>query len=204
MAVRSALVALRVRIAKQAGSLLLVNTAGCGVLMGLGDIATQLLVHEKTDKVKLDWKRTGRMVVMGVALGPLFHGWYSMLDRYLPGRSLSTVAKKLVADQGVACPGFLLLFFGGMGLMEGQSQEEIKSEIKCKFVPLIIADCCFWPPMQAINFRFVPPQFRVLYVACCTLFWDGFLSYMKYKKFDEEDGNFLKKLLKSTPDSPSS
>jgi protein Mpv17 len=39
-----------------------------------------------------------------------------------------------------------------------------------------------WPAAQAINFLFLPPQFRVLYVGAVTLFWDSFLSYIKHER----------------------
>jgi protein Mpv17 len=43
------------------------------------------------------------------------------------------------------------------------------------------ADWSFWPAVQAINFRYVSPNFRVVYVAVATYAWNTFLSYMKHK-----------------------
>lgn len=41
-----------------------------------------------------------------------------------------------------------------------------------------IADCIVWPPLQLINFTFIPVQYQVLYVNICNLFWNTFLSFM--------------------------
>lgn len=58
----------------------------------------------------------------------------------------------------------------------------------CYFVMLTIilknyffqTDCSFWPPAQFVNFMFVPPALRVVYVNVFTIAWNVFLSYAKY------------------------
>jgi hypothetical protein len=47
--------------------------------------------------------------------------------------------------------------------------------------PLSCADCVVWPPLQLINFTFVPLQYRVLYVNVANLFWNTFLSLQANK-----------------------
>jgi len=54
------------------------------------------------------------MFTVGLGFGPMLHVWYKYLDRFLPLANISTVAKKVLVDQGVGAPVFLVYFFAGM------------------------------------------------------------------------------------------
>ena len=70
-------------------------------------------------------------------------------------------------------------FYVSMSLMEGKA--DLLEECKDKLVATFQTSCCFWMPAQvnnqldqlginpnqAVNFIFVPQQFRVIYIATC-------------------------------------
>jgi hypothetical protein len=55
------------------------------------------------------------------------------LDVLLPGRSTSTIGKKILVDQIIACPMFNFQFFMGMAWMEGKSLQGCWQEFIRKF-----------------------------------------------------------------------
>lgn len=87
----------------------------------------------------------------------------------------------MLLDQIVAAPFFALLFIYSADLLEGRSLSHCWAEFKVKFPEIYLFDWFIWPPTQFINFRYVPEQYRVLYVNAITVGWDVFLSYIKHR-----------------------
>ena len=68
-----------------------------------------------------------------------------------------------------------------MSIME--MKENYLWELKQKFFPTFTKSCAFWLPAQTINFLFVHPQFRVIYMGFCGFVWVNLLCYMKRHDF---------------------
>ncbi|KAK3090019.1 hypothetical protein FSP39_008579 [Pinctada imbricata] len=168
--------------------LLLTNTLTSGTLLALGDVITQKLEREyrarEGDHNESTWDRwrTGRMFSIGILIGPFGHMWYAKLaDRLVKGQGPKVVLKKIAVDQIMFTPVITVLFFGGMGLLEGRGLAGAVSEVHDNFLAVYSVDCCVWPPAQYINFHFIPARFRLVYVSTLTLCWNTFLSYMKHR-----------------------
>ncbi|KDR21081.1 mpv17-like protein 2 [Zootermopsis nevadensis] len=161
--------------------LVLTNTISCGVLMGAGDLIQQEIERYRNVNSKpFDWKRTGRMFVVGLTQGPPQHIFYKFLDRGLPRRDFRSISIKIIIDQLIASPVCICIFFFGMGYLEDQTWDEIISESKKKFLTVYLVDWLVWPPTQVINFYFLKPKYRVMYINIMTMLYDVFLSYIKH------------------------
>ncbi|XP_066588971.1 PXMP2/4 family protein 4 [Prorops nasuta] len=139
------------------------------------------IFHSKDALLKTEqynWDQLKRYAVYGFFLaGPILHGWYKWLDGFFQGTKPNIVIRKLIVDQFCLTPPFIILFFISMSLMEGKS--DILFECRSKFVTTFTTSCIYWLPIQLMNFLFIPPAFRVTYVAIAAFCWANILCCLK-------------------------
>lgn len=74
------------------------------------------------------------MTTIGLAFGPLHHYFYVYLNKIYPKTDLSSITKKILADQFIMSPACIATFFYGMGILEMKSFQEAHQEMKDKFI----------------------------------------------------------------------
>ncbi|XP_065224226.1 mpv17-like protein 2 [Planococcus citri] len=156
--------------------LLACNTVSSAVIMTTGDIIVQKITRPEEHQ----WDRTYKMGFVGATMGPLEHFFYKNLDIVFPKTDKRTVFKKIFADQTIAAPFFICSFFFLCNVWEKKPKESI-DEIKAKFLDVYKVDLLVWPAAQYINFLYLPPQYRVLYVSGISVIYTAFLSYIKHQ-----------------------
>eukprot|EP00195_Chlamydomonas_chlamydogama_P013981 CAMPEP_0202908432 /NCGR_PEP_ID=MMETSP1392-20130828/45977_1 /ASSEMBLY_ACC=CAM_ASM_000868 /TAXON_ID=225041 /ORGANISM="Chlamydomonas chlamydogama, Strain SAG 11-48b" /LENGTH=108 /DNA_ID=CAMNT_0049597759 /DNA_START=284 /DNA_END=607 /DNA_ORIENTATION=+ len=75
-------------------------------------------------------------------------------------------------------PTYLAACLTYLGVLEGRSLSEAWNRAQPLIVPTCIAGTVFWPIANIINFRYIGPSQRVLYVNAAGLLWNTFLSFM--------------------------
>ncbi|XP_064540736.1 mpv17-like protein isoform X1 [Drosophila montana] len=137
------------------------------------------------EREDIDYATVGRYAVMGTAIyAPSLYAWYKWLDGTFPGTLKTTILKKLLLDQFILTPYCLTLFYTGMALMEGS--EDTFEELRAKFLPTFIRSCAFWLPAQALNFMFIAPRFRIIYMGVCGMIWVNILCWIKRQSLTTE------------------
>lgn len=155
------------------------QTLTTAVMFSTSDILTQQIIEKK--ELHHDFRRTLRMCIMGVIIGPIQRTWFLTLERLIPPSSKIQILKKLVVDQTVYGPFIIFFFYSLSGTLSGKDVNEIKEILEEKYLRTLITGYKVWPFVQAINFTFVPVQLRANFVQGVSLCWNMYLSWMVNK-----------------------
>lgn len=151
----------------------------------VGDVLAQCFI-EGGDK-PYDAMRTIRMGSFGFLLhGTTGHYFYGFLDGKLPGTATKTVATKVFIDQTIWNPIFGCMFFGYLNLMEGKSFADYTNKIKADLKTAVMGSWAVWVPAHCINFAYIPPSQRLLYINSIQIGYNIFLSFLGNKEVAEE------------------
>lgn len=72
--------------------------------------------------------------------------------------------------------------FEGTSLLEGRtSYQEVSSDTQKNFLPLYLVDCVTFVPIQIINFKYIPPFYRVPFLSLVAFIFDIFISAYKHE-----------------------
>ena len=94
--------------------LLYTNTGMMVALIAFGDVIQQNIELISNCKQKYDAMRTSRMMLFASFSAPIQHLWYLSLDKFiLKGNAYQIVGKKIIADQVIFAPFFIIYFFVG-------------------------------------------------------------------------------------------
>ena len=167
-------------------NLLLTNTCLTVGLGSTGDYLQQYYERLKGKQLQWDVKRTRTIFAANCVLGPVCHYWYIFLERCFTGKSLKILAKKVLLDQALFSPAYILVFFGVIGVLENMSIRNIVTDLNTKGLHLFKTECLVWPPAQVVNFSIIPLRYRVLFDNAVSLGFDVYYSRIKYgSKIDE-------------------
>ena len=156
-----------------------------GVLVGGGDMVAQLFVEKNK---QYDFARTLRFGTFGaLAVGPMMHYWYAILQRFFPGDNFASAVKKLACDQIIFAPTIVASFFVGITLLEGNGFDTISRKFASDYIPAMKMNYYIWPAAQTITFTVIPYNLRVPWVSCVSLVWNTVLSLITNKQGENQE-----------------
>jgi hypothetical protein len=128
----------------------------------------------------IDFKRIAIFGTYGLAItGPIFHWWYGFLERTVRGWDITgnlNVLTKIALDRLILTPPFLLLTLVYMQFLQTFSVAKTSAAVKNIYASALYLNWRVWTPAQAVNFKFVPLEYRVLFGNLVALWWNIALS----------------------------
>jgi len=174
------------RYANQLGKLVLrksILPINVGVSIGCctcAEVIEQKFIERREN---LNFRRIFSFGCCGFLSGFTGTFWYLWSAKRIVGNY--KVVKQLLMYQLVFTPYEYMQFYLSVGLIEGESLQEVMAEIKSKFLITYLMDWVVFPPFMAINFKLIPLQFRFVYDNSIQLMWCVFLSFLKHHNLDQ-------------------
>ena len=140
-----------------------------GILTG-ADATVQIIQRQtKLRQFEFNWESLQRHGLVGsCVIGPLLYSWYYVLDKRLPGSSTRTVMLKVACDLIIANLAYYCAFYYSINFLQHKNHERSIEAAKNKVVKTYLIGMLYWGPLMTINFKYLSPQSRVIFVAIAT------------------------------------
>lgn len=97
-------------------------------------------------------------------MAPVGGAWYHYMDlavaKLLREGTARFIVAKVAADTFLFGPVHVACYFALMTKVGGGSLHDVQQKLKNDFVGTFGGEIVFWVPIQAMNFTFLPPQYR--------------------------------------------
>ncbi|XP_061673664.1 peroxisomal membrane protein 2 [Syngnathoides biaculeatus] len=156
-----------------------------GILSALGNFLSQILEARKKSQSDacgqgIDTAGAARFAIFGLLVtGPLSHYFYHLMETWMPATESYCALKRLLLDRLLFAPGFLMIFFLVMNILEAKGLNDFLKKIKGSYWTALKMNWKVWTPFQFINVNFVPVEFRVLFANTIALFWYAYLATVR-------------------------
>uniref|UniRef100_A0A3P9KZY5 Peroxisomal membrane protein 2 n=1 Tax=Oryzias latipes TaxID=8090 RepID=A0A3P9KZY5_ORYLA len=164
---------------------ILTKSLSSGLLSALGNLLSQILEARKKAKIgtpanEINVAGAARYAVFGMLItGPVSHFVYQLMELWMPTTDPFCIVKRLLLDRFIFAPGFLLLFYFVMNILEAKGWEDFEKKMRSSYWTALKMNWKVWTPFQFININFVPVQFRVLFANFIALFWYAYLASVR-------------------------
>ncbi|XP_072944065.1 PXMP2/4 family protein 4-like [Epargyreus clarus] len=130
---------------------------------------------------RYDWWKCARYGLWGSCyVAPTLYTWLTVASIMWPGNSIRAGLIKTFVETITYTPFAMCSFYFGMSLLEMKTVDEAIAEVRAKFLPTYKVGASVWPAVAMINFCFIRPKNRIVFISFCSLIWTCFLAYMKH------------------------
>jgi hypothetical protein len=179
--------------------LFLQHVAVGGALAFAGDVIAQSLTNpsrqEKGKELSLpppDWDRVRTTAL--ATFGALYTGGVQhFIFGWLNGHFSEPLYRLFLAQfcfiPFCYYPTFLLMvptLRAGFGPGSAEKRERLTAEIVSRLPATLLRNWCFWLPVQAVQFSFIPTDLQVTYCAAFGVIWNAILSWSTMQSSTEE------------------
>ncbi|XP_067465792.1 peroxisomal membrane protein 2-like [Thunnus thynnus] len=164
---------------------ILTKSVTSGILSALGNLLSQIVEARKKARngglaSEIDAAGAARYAIYGLIItGPVSHYFYQLMEVWMPSTDPYCIVKRLLLDRLFFAPGFLLLFYFVMNILEAKGWEDFEKKMRRSYWTALKMNWKVWTPFQFININFVPVQFRVLFANMIALFWYAYLASVR-------------------------
>lgn len=152
-----------------------------GTISGCGDCFAQYMANNKQwDK----WRTARFSFLSSCFMAPTLFKWFRVLENVRGGSRSLLLAKKLCIDQLCFSPFFNAAILFNLRFLQHQSVEKSYELLKEDWFNIYTTSLKVWPLVQAVNFCFVPLNYRVILNQIVAFFWNSYLSYTTQKPID--------------------
>lgn len=113
--------------------------------------------------------------------GPSCHYFYNWLDEKIPGTESKILVTKIMIDQLLWCPIFLIIFFTYLGVVAEENLSTIEHKIRSDLFTAVLGSWKVWPLAHIINFKFIHTKHRLAYINSIQIAFNIFLSIIGSK-----------------------
>jgi len=154
--------------------------------MAIGDFLSQkaekyFVLVEHNPRQATNWSRLFNVVIFASLFGvPVLHFYYMLLEFLFPGQSPIHIFLKVCCDVLLFTPLSILVFFAGIGFMEGLTLSEIQQQINSSYLSTLRTSIAVWPLASLVNFYFIATEYRLFFTGCVSIVWNAYLSSVKH------------------------
>ena len=131
------------------------------------------------ENIKGRLERTVKFSLVGFLwVGPLLTAWFQVMERFIPGKTLIPLTKKVIIDQIIQGPFMIGTMYFWTAFLNGKSLSQIYKRLEDVLFETWVNSVYVWGPVQVLQQALIPLQYRVAFFNVVSYFWDTYLSYM--------------------------